>query len=231
MSSYDLKVAGMLKEGVDPAQAEKAAAAFHDIFFPASPSGSWVEEFVLSPDTILKQDATVEDEAWVLLIGSSLEANTVVKTDSVLNGKPVGADMPLKAKTPVTSHTALVAGSLLAKGSLLKNEPYTKAFWRAEMEDTLEWGDGTSGPQKVGTYGVLTFQGMVATIRRASLGQQWARQTALDDLEWFYKYRKTPWFLGLLKELIAFNKQWEPILEEEARIRDLKWYCGDGSGP
>ncbi len=63
------------------------------------------------------------------------------------------------------------------------------------------------------------------------MGHHWARQTAPDDLEWFYKYKDTDWYKKLVADLIRFNEYYANVLEEGARIRDLKWYCGNGSGP
>jgi hypothetical protein len=234
MSSYELKVTALLKEGADPTKAAQATADFMGIFPAPTPGGSaWTDKFLLPADTKLTQPVTVEDEGWVLMKGSVLEPGTLLKHGSIFNGSPVKTDMTLAAQAVVMDPTTLAAGSIIAKDSVLKNDPWTVWLWRAAAEDTPEWeSSGSSGqPQPAGRYGLLSFHGAVGTIRRGALGQQWARQTAPDDLAWFYKYRKTEWFLSMLAALIAFNAQWEDILEEEARVRDLKWYCGNGSGP
>jgi hypothetical protein len=67
--------------------------------------------------------------------------------------------------------------------------------------------------------------------RPGALGHHWTMQSAQDDLKWFYQYREQDWFQKLVYALIDFNTKYAANLEEKLRIRDVKWYCGNGSGP
>jgi hypothetical protein len=232
MSTYELKVTGMLKESASEAQVEAAEKAFREIFEPKPPTGSgkWQDDFVLKDETELEKDTTVEDASWELMKGSKLKDGSTLAPGSILNDSTV-FDTPIK-DTEVTARTVVLRGTLLTKGTKLKDTAYTAGIWEVNREATPEWaGDGT----EKGTYLLLSFLGLVGVVRKGALGQHWDKQTAQDELKWFYKYKKEKWFKELIKALKKFNNDWgehgKDVLEEEARIRDLKWYCGNGGGP
>lgn len=199
MSSYELKITGLLKSGIDEAKAAAAAAAFVTMCQdPATaPAGSWSPTFFPPSDTTYGADTPVEEGNWELLPGSLVKAGTQVKKDSTLNALPICQDFTVPVDTPITGPTVLKEGSLLKQGTVVRNATYTTLLWKAGCEDTPAWGLA-------------------------------AKPGEVD------KYKDTDWYKRLIAELIKFNDYWGGymnVLEEEVRIRDLKWYCGNGSGP
>jgi hypothetical protein len=231
MSSYDLKVSGLLKPDADPARAAAAEADFHAIFPSPQPGPSWSWDFVIAYTTTLTALTPIDDEEGDVMVGSQLAAGSYLLKDSILNGVKLAAHTPLSSMTQITAQTFLQEGSALAPGTILANADYKTLQWRVGAEHTARWELVSGEIERTANYRLLTFVGAIGTVRSGSLGHSWAMQTAKDDLAWFYTYRSQPWFKKLVAQLIDFNAEYADVLAEGARIRDLKWYCGDGSGP
>jgi hypothetical protein len=231
MSSYDLKVSGLLKPDADPARAAAAEADFHAIFPSPQPGPSWSWDFIIAYTTTLDELTPIDDEEGDVMVGSQLAATSYLLKDSILNGVKLTAHTALQAMTPITAQTFLVEGSALAAGTILANPDYKTLEWRVGVENTARWELVDGEIERTGNYRLLVFYGVIGTVRPGSLGHSWAMQTAKDDLAWFYKYRSEPWFKKLVAQLIEFNTEYADVLAERTRIRDLKWYCGDGGGP
>lgn len=234
MASYELKVTALIKDGTPEADAAAAAHHFENLCqAPAqAPSGSWSTDFFPWDTSTFEKDTDVTDGDWEILTGSLLKRDSRIQSGSTLNGVPQGTTQILGADTPITGRTILKQGSMLKAGTVLVNAQYSVLLWKSGREATPKWAlKGMSDVEIVGSYELLTMQAVLGIIRGGALGQQWAMQSGVDDLKWFYRYRHTPWFKKLIADLIKFNTQWSKILEEGARIRDLKWYCGNGSGP
>lgn len=234
MATYELKVTALIKDGTSPGDVTAAGTDFQNLWpAPATaPWGSWPTDFFPWEKSTLQTDTTIEDKSWDILLGSVLAAGSLIAAGSILNGSTVATPTTLGMDTTIVTTTTLVRGTLLKAGTVFVNSNYSVMLWRAGHEPTPKWElGGPDGVQIVGDYEVLTGQAAVGVIRAGALGQQWAMQSAIDDLQWFYQYRKTAWFKKLIADLIRFNTRWATILAEGARIRELKWYCGNGSGP
>lgn len=234
MASYELKVTALIKDGTPEADAAAAAHHFENLCQTPTqaPAGSWPTEFFPWAKSTLAARTTIEDSVWEILDGSVVRAGSRIQAGSTWNSQTVQNTFDTQADTPITSSTLLRQGSILGAGTVLVNSKYSVMLWKSGREATPKWAlNAGGGIHVVGSYELLTMQGVIGVIRPGALGQQWAMQSGVDDLQWFYQYRKTPWFERLITDLIKFNTQWAKILEEGARIRDLKWYCGNGSGP
>lgn len=234
MATYELKVTALIKDGTPDGEAGQAAEHFERIFQrpDSAPCGCWQTDFFPNYDTVLKEDTVVKEGDWDLLPGSKIKAQSHLLAGSILNERRLDFPETLGADTEVLSKTILKNGSILKAGTEIENDQYSTMLWRAGQEGVPKWGlHGHCDVKIVGRYGLLSFQGVIGIVRSGALGYQWARQSGLDDLEWFYKYREQSWFKKLIADLIKFNDQWAKILEEGARVRELKWYCGNGSGP
>jgi hypothetical protein len=231
MSSYDLKVTGLLKPDADPARAAAAEADFHALFPTPQPGPSWSWDFVISYTTTLETATPISDEEGEIMVGSQLAATSYLLKNSVLNGVTLMDHTSLSTMTQITAETFLQEGSLLQPGTVLANVEYRPLLWRVGAENTAKWILVSGQIERAGNYRLLSFVGQVGVVRPGSLGHHWAIQTAKDDLKWFYTYRNQPWFKKLVALLIEFNQEYADVLAETVRIRDVKWYCGDGSGP
>ncbi len=159
MSTYELKITGLLKGDVDEAQTAAAAAAFIEMCQPpeTAPPDSWSKTFFPLNDTRLAKDTPVVEGGWDVMVGSLLKAGTRLLKDSTLNGVPLCKDFDLKADMQVTGESVLAEGSLLKKDSVLRNEAYKTMVWKAVLDHTPDWelGRKPGEIEKHGTYGLL----------------------------------------------------------------------------
>jgi hypothetical protein len=232
MSSYELKVTGLVKANDhDP---EEIFARFQELMDHRTP---WAEKFGLVYDLVKKLDKDTPPilEAWQIAIGSTLAEQSWIGDGSWLNGQPVpagGCKVPIGQSVAVTDRTVLCPTSIVAKDSQLRRAPYTKLAWEIRMEESPQWNlDMNDQPYIAGTYHLLVFQGVMGVARPGAFGEHWDNQSAPYELWWFYKYKSLPWFKELMGALLRFNRAFAGRLEESARVRDLKWYCGNGAGP
>jgi len=232
MSSYELKVSGMLETG-DNAKVALAISDFKTMMnYDAS---AWAQQFAQSQaiPNALKRAVTVDDAVWDFQKNSMLTKNSLVKAGSFLNDILQTADLTLTVDTLIIGVTTLQKGSIVGAGSIVVSEPYRQVVWDVRPEIVPKWTIVNGIAEPTGTYVRLTLNGFVVAARQGALGEQWGKQTAQDDLEWFYKYRTQLWFKTLIKTLIEYNDKWskQAILAESLRVRDVKWYCGNGAGP
>lgn len=230
MSLYELKVSGLVKAG-DPDPGE-VFTKFEEIMDYGT---SWGQLFgqVNEPPLPLKTDTPPILESWLVPNGSKLAENSKIVKDSLLNGQKLTSDTTVPAGgVAVTGKTLLLPGAIVARGSTLVRDPLKQTAWEVRMEESPQWGLDTSGnPVIIGTYHALSLHGIMSVTRPGALGQHWDNQSGPDDLWWFYKYKTLPWFKALMAVLIDFNSKFAVRLAEPARVRDLKWYCGNGAGP
>jgi hypothetical protein len=232
MSSYELKVTGLVKvKDPDP---EEVFARFQELMDYGTP---WAQKFGLVYDLVKKLDADTRPivEKWRVPIGSTLAQGSVVTEGSTLNGNAVGSGgykVPMSETLRIVDRTILNVDSIVTKDSVLERPPYVKLAWEVRMEESPHWDlDGSGQPYIAGNYHLLVFQGVMGVARTGAFGEHWDNQSAPYELWWFYKYKSLPWFKELMGALLRFNRAFAPRLEESARVRDLKWYCGNGAGP
>lgn len=231
MSTYELKITGLVK--ADDPNPEEVFARFREMMDWGTP---WAEKFGLVYEMAepLKKDTPQIQETWAVPIGSILSEMTLVAAGSLLNGVRQNQPykVPVGTELKITHQTELAPGSVVTKGSTLRRAPWVKLAWEVRMEETPRWElDGDGKAVITGNHHVLILQGLMGVVRRGSFGEHWDNQSAPEELWWFYKYKTLPWFKELMATLITFNTAFAGRLEESARVRDLKWYCGDGAGP
>jgi hypothetical protein len=232
MSTYELKITGLVKAD-DPNPAE-VFARFKALMDWGTP---WADKFGLVYEQAepLKKDTAPIHEWWGVPIGSVLAEMSVVAVGSTLNGQKVQGQphkVPVDTHLDITDHTVLAPGSIVAKGSTLRRAPWVKMAWEIRMEESPRWDLGADGKAFIsGNYQLLVMQGIMGVVRPGAFGENWDNESAPDELWWFYKYKSLPWFKELMAALITFNRAFASRLEESARVRDLKWYCGNGAGP
>jgi hypothetical protein len=228
MASYDLKITGLVKS--DDPNPETVFASFKAIMDWGTP---WAQKFgqVNEAPRPITKDTTIL-ETWAIPIGSRLAVKSVLVDGSTLNDQPVKGDLTLHNPVDVVATTVLRPHSVVAVGSTLRREPFAKLTWDIRMEDSPKWDvDATGTPLIVGNHHMLSQHGAMAVVRGGALGEHWDNQSAPDELWWFYKYKTLPWFSMLMGALVVFNRNYAARLWEPVRVRDLKWYCGNGAGP
>jgi hypothetical protein len=229
MSSYDLKITGLVRP--NDANPDQVFATFQAIMDYGTP---WAQKFAQvneSPHPLANDTPSIA-ETWTLPVGSVLAAKSMLADGSTLNDQPILGDFMLPNPVEVVGTAVLMPRSVVAAGSTLRREPYYKLLWEVGMEQSPHWDVDPAGtPVITGTYRMLSLHALMAVMRPGALGEHWDNGSAPEDLWWFYKYKSLPWFAELMAVLVAFNRTFASRLAEPARVRDLKWYCGNGAGP
>lgn len=118
------------------------------------------------------------------------------------------------------------------KGKLGSLEGWPNGFWLRDYR-LCRWE--ADGYRYDDTLTILSLYAEVTVFASGPIYEDKVQMPLLEDVEWFYKFKKQNWYklekLGLEARLAKFNSDIDTKkLIENLRFREWKWYCGDG-GP